>query len=67
MKLKLRKETKMNKIEIEIKDSDNSEVRVVMPYTEEDATIYDMEQAIKQALLGLGYAQKSIDEILVGE
>jgi len=56
----------MNQITIEIKDQ-HSEVKVVVPHFDEDPTIYDMEQAILQALLGLGYCQESIDKILIGE
>jgi len=56
----------MDHITIEIKDK-YSEVRVVVPHFDEDPTIYDMAQALTQALLGMGYCQESIDKILVGE
>ena len=56
----------MNKITIEIKDGE-AESKIVMPYYDEDATIYDMEQTIIQALLGIGYPQEVVNKILIGE
>lgn len=56
----------MNKITVEIKDT-HSEAKIIMPHFDEDPTIFDMAQAIKQALLGIGYCQASIDKILIVE
>ena len=56
----------MNKVIVEIKDK-HSEVKVVVPHFDEDPTIYDMAQALRQALLGMGYCQASVDKILIGE
>lgn len=56
----------MNKVVVEIKDK-HSRVVVEMPHFDEDPTIYDMGQAFRQALLGLGYCEDSVNKILIGE